>query len=187
MSSRIVLLLLAAAAHAGCVYVSTRVPAEWERAMSRPAPSIAGTYRALGERTFKEGGGRIGGGHLAEVFNDVTADPGFCPLADTIRVRPLGRDQLEIVAMNGDKAVATKTLPADIGTKITLDGVKVERPMNKPNRRISGLKIRNDAVLMKGADGYLYVREKHRATATLGGVVPFGGGGESWLRFPPAT
>lgn len=154
--------------------------------MGRPAPSIAGSYRAVGERVFKEGGGRIGGGNLAEVFNEVTADPGFLPLADTIRVRPLGREQLEIVALNGARVVATKTLAADIGTKTTVDGVKVERPMNKPDRRISGLKTRNDAVLMKGADGYLYVREKHRATATLGGVVPFGGGGESWLRFPPA-
>lgn len=180
------MLLLAAVVQACCVYVSTRVPEVWEQAMSRPAPSIAGTYRALGERTFKEGGGRIGGGNLAEVFNEVTADPGFCPLADTIRLRPVGRDQLEIVALNGTKVVETKLLAAGIGTKTTLDGVKVERPMNNPNRRISGLKTRNDAVLMKGADGYLYVREKHRATATLGGVVPFGGGGESWLRFPPA-
>ena len=39
--------------------------------MSRPAPSIAGTYRTNGEKTVKEGGYRIIDGNLTAVFNGV--------------------------------------------------------------------------------------------------------------------
>jgi hypothetical protein len=153
--------------------------------MSRPAPSIAGTYRTNGEKTVKEGGYRIIDGNLTAVFNGVMADRSFCPPTEAIRFRPVGKDQLEITALNGAEVVATKTLAADVGPETSLDGVKVARENNRKNSKISNLKTHNDAVLMKGADGFLYVRAKYRATATFGGIVPFGGGGEEWLRFPP--
>lgn len=178
-------MLLMAAFQSGCVYVPTKVPAEWERAMSRPAPSIAGTFSTTGEKTVKEGGYRIVDGNITEVFNAVRADRSFLPTSEAVRLRPVGRDQLEVTALNGAEAVASKVLSADIGAETSIDGVKVERQINRKNSKISNLKTHVDAVLIKGADGFLYVRGKHRATATFGGVIPFGGGGETWLRFPP--
>jgi hypothetical protein len=179
-------LLLLATTHVGCVYVPTRAPEEWKKAMSHPAPSIAGTYRTSGEMTVKEGGYRIVNGNLVSVLNSVMADSSFCPPAAATRLQPVGKDRLEITALNDSEVVASKTIAADVGSETSLDGVRVARENNRKNSRISNLKTHVDAVLMKGADGFLYVRVKHRATATFAGLVPFGGGGEAWLRFPPA-
>lgn len=177
--------LILALVQTGCVYVPTKVPDTWQQAMHRPAPSIAGTYQTSGEQTVKEGGYRIVRGDLAAVFNAVRADRSFCPPAEAIRLRPVGTDQLEITALQGGEAIATKMIAADVGEETSIDGVKVERQNNRKHSSISNLKTHDDAVLIKGADGFLYVQGKHRATATLGGVLPFGGGGETWLRFPP--
>jgi hypothetical protein len=179
-------LLAATLFFSGCYYVSTKRPDDWQLAMSRPAPGIAGSYRATGERIEKESHDQVRSGNLTEVFDAVMAHGGFCPSGEIIRLRPIGKNQLEITALNGTEAVATKTIAADIGAETSIDGVNVERQTNTKNKKVSNLRTHVDAVFVKGSDGYLYVRVKHRATATLGGVVPFGGGGESWLRFAPA-
>lgn len=178
--------LLLAAFHSGCINIPTKVPEEWDKAMSRPARSIAGTYQTTGDMIMKQESRSSGRAlSLSDVFNGVKADQSFCPPGNAIRLQPVGKDQLEITVLQDAEVVATRMIAADIGAKTSLDGVEIERQNNRKNSKISNLKTHNDAVLMKGTDGCLYVRAKYRARATLVGVIPFGAGGEAWLRFPP--
>lgn len=170
----------------GCIYINTGVPNEWDQAMSRPAASIAGTYRASGESANEAPGHhgyRLGGADLAQVFNTVMNDKSFCPPADAVRLKPMEKDQLEITALQGGTVVATKTVKAEIGSETTIDGVKRDVPQRRANNPTS-MTIHDDIVLMKGADGFLYVHMKHRASAVFKHVIPVAGGGETWGRFP---